>query len=332
MNQVRLRLLHARVYYDLAATYSAPLVAAGVRLGFYRILAIGPMTSAEFACAAGIDFRYARAWLINQSAAGYIVFDARDETYSIDDEQREIFLGSGNEALAGSFLFAEDLIARARALEPQFRGAGPRGEIGDRSDLMDSLDPAKADNLLRWIPADVRDTLSRGGRVLELGCCRGAILMRMAAEFPRSVFVGVEASGAAATAAAQHDVRRMTMYRSLEEVDGSFDLIVSIDTLHEVGDAHGVAERLRPLLDPNGAWIIAEGRAGESVAENINVSGRMLSAVEMLHCLPSSRAFGEAGAGPLAGQRFFEEIARSAGFERVEQIEDQRRLVLEIRR
>ncbi len=53
---------------DLGAAISATLILVGDRLGLYRELAKGAMTSTQLAQRTGTDERYVREWLGNQGA------------------------------------------------------------------------------------------------------------------------------------------------------------------------------------------------------------------------------------------------------------------------
>ena len=61
---------------DLGAALSATLVLVGDRLGLYKELAQGAVTSAELAQRTGTNERYIREWLGNQGASGYVQYDA----------------------------------------------------------------------------------------------------------------------------------------------------------------------------------------------------------------------------------------------------------------
>src|SRR5690349_11406315 len=66
-----------RVLGDLAAAMTGVMVRLGHELGLYRALgAQGPLTSGELAKHAAVRERYAREWLHQQRAAGYLDYDA----------------------------------------------------------------------------------------------------------------------------------------------------------------------------------------------------------------------------------------------------------------
>ncbi len=64
---------------DLGAAVHTGMVVIGEKLGLYKALAAGPMTSAELAEKTGTDERYVREWLGSQAAGGYVSYDAMRE-------------------------------------------------------------------------------------------------------------------------------------------------------------------------------------------------------------------------------------------------------------
>ena len=57
---------------DLGAAVHAGMVVIGEKLGLYKALATGAMTSAELAVKTKTDERYVREWLSSQAAGGYV--------------------------------------------------------------------------------------------------------------------------------------------------------------------------------------------------------------------------------------------------------------------
>jgi hypothetical protein len=60
---------------DLGAAAHAGMVVIGEKLGLYKALASGPMSSAQLAAKTKTDERYVREWLSSQAAGGYITYD-----------------------------------------------------------------------------------------------------------------------------------------------------------------------------------------------------------------------------------------------------------------
>ena len=72
---------------DLGAAVHAGMVVIGEKLGLYKALAAGPMTSAELAAKTKTDERYVREWLASQAAGGYVTYDEKTNKFSLSAEQ-----------------------------------------------------------------------------------------------------------------------------------------------------------------------------------------------------------------------------------------------------
>jgi hypothetical protein len=64
-----------RLFSAVLATMDLHAVYLGDRLGYYRALTAGPLTSAELAARTGTAERYAREWLEQQAVTGILVTD-----------------------------------------------------------------------------------------------------------------------------------------------------------------------------------------------------------------------------------------------------------------
>src|SRR5205823_6325888 len=76
-----------RFVTDLGAAVHTGMVVIGEKLGLYKALAGGPMSSAELAAKTQTDERYLREWLASQAAGGYITYDAKADKFSLTEEQ-----------------------------------------------------------------------------------------------------------------------------------------------------------------------------------------------------------------------------------------------------
>src|SRR3954471_6619201 len=73
-----------RVLGDLSAAMTGVMVRIGHELGLYRALGEhGPLTSVELAEHASVFERYAREWLHQQRAAGYLEYDRETATFRL---------------------------------------------------------------------------------------------------------------------------------------------------------------------------------------------------------------------------------------------------------
>src|SRR5689334_24625874 len=78
-----------RLFDAVLATMDLQAVYLGDRLGYYRALAAGPLTSAELAGRTGTAERYAREWLEQQAVTGLLetdpALDAGRRRYTLPD-------------------------------------------------------------------------------------------------------------------------------------------------------------------------------------------------------------------------------------------------------
>ena len=74
INETKLNDFLGKAVGDLGAAMSAALMLVGDRLGLYKELAKGPVTSSDLAQRTDTNERYIREWLGNQGAGGYVQF------------------------------------------------------------------------------------------------------------------------------------------------------------------------------------------------------------------------------------------------------------------
>jgi hypothetical protein len=107
---------------DLGAAVHAGMVVIGEKLGLYKALATGPMTSAELAAKTKTDERYVREWLGSQAAGGYITYDDKTKKFSLSEEQAFTLANEDSPAyLPGAFELALGSLAAVPRIAESFR-------------------------------------------------------------------------------------------------------------------------------------------------------------------------------------------------------------------
>jgi hypothetical protein len=89
INPDRLNEFVGKAISDLGATVGAALVVIGDKLGLFKAMKDGPVTSAELAEKTGTAERYVREWLAAEAAGGYVSYDAKSDRYFLTEEQAE---------------------------------------------------------------------------------------------------------------------------------------------------------------------------------------------------------------------------------------------------
>jgi SAM-dependent methyltransferase len=315
---------------DLGAAVHAGMVVIGEKLGLYKALATGAMTSAELAAKTGTDERYLREWLASQAAGGYVTYDDATKKFSLSAEQAFTLANEDSPAyLPGAFELAWGSLAAVPRIAESFRTGAGMGWHEHAESVFHGCEkffrPGYAANLVSsWIPAlqGVKEKLEAGGRVADVGCGKGASTLLMAAAFPKSKFFGFDyhdksIEGARDSAKRTGIADRVTFeVAKAKEYPGSgYDFVAVFDCLHDMGDPVGAAAHIRQSLAPGGTWMIVEPFANDDLKNNLNPVGRVYYGFSTLLCTPSSRSQ-EVGLclGAQAGEARIRDVVTAAGF------------------
>ncbi len=148
-----------------------------------------------------------------------------------------------------------------------------------------------------WLPSikGMGEKLENGARVADVGCGHGITTALMAQAFPKSEFIGYDFHEASIEEAREHGKSHRLANLKFEvanarELPGNFDLVTVFDCLHDMGDPVEGMKRIRKSLNADGACMIVEPLAGNSIAENLNPVGRLYYSASTMVCVPTSLA------------------------------------------
>jgi SAM-dependent methyltransferase len=317
---------------DLGAAVHSGMVVIGEKLGLYKALAEEPMTSTELAAKTKTDERYVREWLASQAAGGYINYDQKDGTFSLNAEQAFTLAFEDSPAyLPGAFELALGSLAAVPRITEAFRSSAGMGWHEHADDVFHGCEkffrPGYAANLVNsWIPSlkGVKEKLEAGARVADIGCGKGTSTRLMARAFPNSQFFGFDYHGKSIDSAREAARLEGVAERVTFEVSEAkrfpgkdYDFVTVFDCLHDMGDPIGAAAHVRRALADDGTWMIVEPFANDLLKDNLNPVGRVYYSFSTLLCTPCSRSQ-EIGLclGAQAGEARIREVVTSAGFSR----------------
>jgi SAM-dependent methyltransferase len=316
-----------RAVGDLGAAISAVLISIGDELGYYKALAKQALSPAELAGLTHTNERYAREWLNNQAAGGYVEYDPASGKYRLNEEQALCLADpNGPVDVPGAYLIVQDLFhIRERALE-NFR-TGDGMEWGEHHRCLfhgtERFFRAgyNANLLSSWLPAldGVTQKLGRGGRAADVGCGHGASTILLAKAYPNSDFVGYDYHGPSIETARQRANEAGVNNAHFEVADATsyagrdFDLIAFFDCLHDMSDPVGAAQHARQALKSDGSCMIVEPFAGDRVQDNLTPVGRVFYGASSLICVPVSLARKGPALGAQAGEARLREIVINGG-------------------
>jgi 2-polyprenyl-3-methyl-5-hydroxy-6-metoxy-1,4-benzoquinol methylase len=328
-----------RLFQAMIHTLELFGVYVGKRLGLYATLrAKGPLTPSGLASAAGIAERYAREWLEQPAVAGLIAVDdagkpAAERRYRMPAEHVGVLVDPDHAAHLAPFAEMAAGIGGAleRVIEAYRSGAGVPYEAYGAAFVSGQGGinrPAFQQDLTSsWLPAvpDLHARLNADppARVADVGCGVGWSTLALARAYPRAKVVGYDldaASIAAARArAAAEGLAVRFEQKGAEAVEGSQDLIVVLEALHDMARPTKALAAFRAALAPGGSVLIADERVGERFTAPGDDVERMMYGWSVMHCLPVSMVEQPSEAiGTAIRPEVVQRCARDAGFARCE--------------
>lgn len=335
----------------LGAATELLTIELGRRFGLYRTLhERGPVTAIAFAEASAVSARYAREWLEQQAAAGYVAIEEagpfRHEPRFLlpghlvpvlVDETHPAHVAPVAGMLAGVALAFPELVAdfrTGRGVAFDEYGADLRRSLGALNRPTFTLE------VRAWVDAlpDRGAALDAGGAVLDAGCGIGWSTIALANAFPNARIVGLDLDGASIDEA-RANARDAGVADRVEFLLGNagdaaavqralglagaatsgFDLVTIFEALHDMGRPVDALAEFRALLRPGGALLVADERVADEFHADAEPVERMLYAMSVLHCLPATTAESDAVAnGTVLRAPTLRGWAAEAGFGRVD--------------
>jgi ubiquinone/menaquinone biosynthesis C-methylase UbiE len=311
----------------------------GDRLGMYNALAdAGPSTSAELASAAGVNERYAREWLEQQTMSG--ILEALDPDASDEERRYELPAGHHEVLLDADSLnhmapMAQLTVACAlpiHAVLEAFRtGDGvPYADYGaDLHTGQARFTKPLFDNLLasEWFPAvpTIHDRLNGEppARVADVACGLGRSSIAIAGGYPKVTVDGIDLDQASIAQAQQllpaSDVADRVAFHCRDaadpELSGRYDLVTIFEALHDMSYPVDVLRTARGLLADGGLVLVADEKTAEHFTLDAGDVERLYYGFSVLHCLPVGMV-GEnaAGTGTVMREDTVRDYAKQAGF------------------
>lgn len=337
--------LAERLFAGLLASSELLSTHIGLELGLYASLHTdGTADPGQLAERAGIHPRYAREWLEQQAAAGFVDVVADAEVadrrrFALPAGHAEAFLDPDSPAAVASIGSAILGLASAiGAVCEAYRGGGGVSFAdyggGIRHGIGGMNRPMFTNDLASWLAAapeiDAGLRLAETARILDVGSGTGWSTIALARAYPAALVHGIDLDAASvdeaiANAEAAGVGERVTFeVRDAATIAdlGPVDVACVFEAVHDMGDPVSALAAIRGTLADGGSLLVADERVNPTFVAPADFNDRLMYAWSVLHCLPATMAedpvvaTGTVMRAPIVG-----DYATAAGFSTVEELD-----------
>ena len=277
----------------------------GVELGLYRTLERhGALTPDELADRAGIAPRYAHEWLEQQAVAGFLeVVDAPSRRCALAGEHARVLCHEDDPAHIAPFAHMLAGIGGVlpRVAEAYRTGGGVPYEaygVEFRHGQGHINRPAFTNELpgewLEAMPDVVVRLRESGARVADVGCGQGWSSIAVARAFPLAHVDGFDADPASIADSRRHageagvdDRVRFIEADAATLSGGPYDLVMILETLHDLPRPVDALRAARAATAPGGAVLVVDERVAEYFTAPGDEVERTMYGWSVTHCLPT---------------------------------------------
>jgi SAM-dependent methyltransferase len=170
----------------------------------------------------------------------------------------------------------------------------------------------------------LKERLTAGARVLDLGCGTGNAIAVAARAFPASRFTGIDINPGVVEQAKETNAGLSNAEFAVGDAaelaaDPPYDVITAFDAVHDQDRPDVVLRRIRGALVPDGLFFMVDTNFSSDVAKNVgNPLAALCYSISLMYCTTTSLAEGGAALGAMWGTEKASEMLADAGFRHVD--------------
>ena len=312
------------------------MVSIGHRTGLFDTLAeLPPADIGRIASHSGLKPRYVREWLAAMVTGGIVEYRADSGEYHLPGYRATLLTRKAAPDNIAVFAQYVGMLGQVedRVVDCFREGGGvayehyPRFQEIMAEDSGQTVLAALEEHILP-LADGLPEKLTKGIRVLDIGCGKGQALLYLAARYPRSEFVGYDISQEALEKARvrakalgldnlSFECRDLTGFDK-QVKRGDFDLVTAFDAIHDQADPQAVLYGIQLSLRAGGAFLMQDIRASSRLENNLDHPiAPLLYTLSTMHCMTVSLAQGGAGLGTMWGEELALHMLENAGFEQI---------------
>jgi SAM-dependent methyltransferase len=268
--------------------YGVWVAHVGRRTGLFEAIALRPAAPDELAAQAGFNADAVKAWCSAALALGFL--KAKGTKLYLPAKMKEILLDKKSpDYLGGQFSYAALRSLEYGGLEDLVKTGRTREMTSTFDAIVEATDwdhNAFLSAIKRGKNRSLHGMLSRGCRVLDVGCGTGTFTEKLLKNYPRSSFVGVEPSEAAHRAMEMVAGKQVEILRQTGEAmdfENEFDLVYLGESLYAASDKQAIVSNCHRALKKGGTIAIVEGLLPDSnkTRGDDNDEGRLIMGMQV---------------------------------------------------
>jgi SAM-dependent methyltransferase len=273
----------ARLWQYSVGFYGVWTVHIGRQMKLFDHIAAGPVSIEELILNTKLHSTAVRAWC--SAAQSYRLITAKNDKIQLKKQMKRILLDKTSpDYLGGQFSYLALRSLEYGAFEELFKTGKTRKKISTLSAIEQATDWDHF-AFLAAVRHDrkLHQMLSKGCRLLDVGCGTGSMLAKVHKEYPKSSLVGIDPSGKAVATARQiaHDksISLIKLAGESMKFANEFEIVYLGESLYVTKDKESVVSNCWRALKKGGTIAIVEGLLPKSNFQDC--SGRLIMGMQL---------------------------------------------------
>jgi ubiquinone/menaquinone biosynthesis C-methylase UbiE len=253
----------ARLWQYSVGFYGVWIAHIGRQMKLFNHIATGPVSIEELIMNTKLHPSAVRAWC--SAALSYRLITAKNDKLELKKQMRRILVDKTNpDYLGGQFSYLALRSLEYGAFEELFKS----GKTRKRMSTLSAVEQATVWDHHAFLAAvrrhrKLHQMLSKGCRLLDVGCGTGSMLAKVHKEYPRSSLVGIDPSGKAVATARQiafgNSISLIKLAGESMKFANEFEIIYLGESLYATKDKERVVSNCWRALKKGGTIAIVEG-------------------------------------------------------------------------
>lgn len=273
----------ARLWQYSVGFYGVWIAHIGRQMKLFNHIAAGPVSIEELILNTKLHPTAVRAWC--SAAQSYRLITAKNDKLQLKKQMKRILVDKTSpDYLGGQFSYLALRSLEYGAFEKLFKS----GETRKKMSTLGAIEQATDWDHHAFLAAvrrhrKLHQILSKGCRLLDVGCGTGSMLAKVNKEYPKSSLVGIDPSGRAVATARQiahgKSISLIKLAGESMKFANEFEIVYLGESLYATKDKERVLSNCWRALKKGGTIAIVEGLLPNSNFQDC--SGRLIMGMQL---------------------------------------------------